>query len=147
MLLTKNEYLAIQKATTDYLTIQGVTKLVVIDPRIEAPHQQLAKDVPADTKVLLLDLHQDSIAQITRALAEGNYHSLYLISPGSTGCLHLGKTNLSSATIAQYKQQLLEWRIAEIFIYDFDIVANYDLLIILRALTGANILTSPRKMG
>ena len=44
MLLTKNEYLAIQEATNDYLAIQGTTKLVVIDPAVAAPDQLAGGD-------------------------------------------------------------------------------------------------------
>ena len=103
--------------------------------------------IQADAKVLLLDSNQDSIAQITKALAAGNYYSLHLISHGSPGCLHLGTTNLSSETIAQYKQQLLEWRIAEIFIYGCNVAVNPNLLIKLRVLTGANIAASAQEVG
>lgn len=138
MLLSKNDYLAIQKATIDYLTIQRTIMLVVIDPAFEAP-QQLVKGVKADAKVLFLDSDQDSIAQITTALTAGNYDSLHLVSCGSTDCLHLGDTNLNSETIAQYKQQLLEWDIAEILIYSCDVAVNPDLLVKLHVLTGASI--------
>ena len=138
MLLNKKDYLAIQKATIDYLTIQRTTMLVVIDPAFAAPHQ-LVKKVKAGAKVLLLDPKQDSIAQITTALTAGNYDSLHLVSHGSTGCLHLGDTNLSSETIAQYKQQFLEWGIAEILIYGCNVAVNRDLLVKLNLLTGASI--------
>ena len=94
MLLTENDYLTIQQAEIDYLTVQGTTKLVVIDPAVEAPHQ-LAQGVRDNAEVLLLDPHQDSIAQITTALTARNYHSLHIISHGSPGCLHLGNNNLS----------------------------------------------------
>ena len=146
MLLNKNDYLAIQKATIDYLTIQRTTKLVVIDPTVEAP-RQLAGGVQAEAKVLLLDPHQDSIAQITTELTAGNYHSLHLVSHGSTGCLHLGNTDLSSATIVQCKQQLLEWGVAEILIYGCNVAADPELLKQLHSLTGANIAASAKKVG
>ena len=146
MFLNKENYLAIQKATIDYLTIQRTTKLVVIDPTVEAP-RQLAGGVQAEAKVLLLDPHQDSIAQITTALTAGNYHSLHLVSPGSTGCLHLGNTDLSSETIVQYKQQLLEWGVAEILIYGCNVATSPRLLKQLHTLTGANIAASATEVG
>ncbi|MEM9273430.1 MAG: DUF4347 domain-containing protein [Cyanobacteria bacterium P01_F01_bin.143] len=141
MLLTKDNYLAIQKATIDYLAIQGTTKLVVIDPAVKDSHQ-LAEDVPAEAKVLLLDSNQDSIAQITKALAAGNYHSLHLVSHGSTECLPLGSTNLTFETITQYKPQLMEWGIAEIFIYGCNMAKSSNLLKQLHYLVGANIVIS-----
>ena len=146
MLLTKNDYLTIQKATNDYLTIQRATMLVVIDPAVEAPHQ-LAEGVKDGAEVLLLNPKFNSIAQITKALAAGNYRSLHLVSQGSPGCLHLGNTNLSSETIAQYKQQLLEWGVAEILIYGCNVAANPDLLVKLHILAGASISASAKEVG
>ena len=136
MLLTKKESLSQQQTTM----------LVVIDPAVEAPHQ-LARGVRDGAEVLLLEPHRDSIAQITTALAAGNYRSLHLVSHGSPGCLHLGNTDLSSGTIAQYKQQLLEWGIAEILIYSCNVAANSDLLVKLHVLTGANIAASAQEVG
>ena len=146
MLLTKDNYLAIQKATIDYLAIQGITKLVVIDPAFKNSHQ-LAENVPANAKVLLLDSNQDSIVQITKALAAGNYYSLHLISDGSTGCLHLGSTNLSSENIAQYKPQLMEWGIAEIFIYGCHVTKSSNVLKQLHSLVGASIVIVEQEIG
>ena len=146
MLLTKNDYLKIQKATVDYFNIQRTTMLVVIDPAVEAPYQ-LAGGVQDGAEVLLLDPHQDSIAQITTALTAGSYHSLHLVSHGSPGCLHLGNTDLSSETIVQYKQQLLEWGIAEILIYGCNVAASPELPKQLHSLTGASIAASAQKVG
>ena len=120
--------------------------LVVIDLAVEAP-EQLAGGTEAGAEILLLDPHQDSIAQITKALARGNYHSLHLVSHGSPGCLHVGNTYLSSAPIAEYKQQLLEWGIDEILIYGCNIAANPNLSVKLHVLTGANIAASTREVG
>ena len=130
----------------NYLPQKQTTMLVVIDPTVEAPHK-LAEGVQTGASVLLLNPNFDSIAQITTALAAGNYGSLHLISHGSPGRLHLGKTNLNSDNIAQYKQQLLEWRIAEILIYGCNVAANPDLLIKLHVLTGANIAASAQEVG
>ncbi|MEM9271997.1 MAG: FG-GAP-like repeat-containing protein [Cyanobacteria bacterium P01_F01_bin.143] len=130
----------------NYLPQKQTTMLVVIDPTVEAPHK-LAEGVQTGASVLLLNPNFDSIAQITTALAARNYGSLHLISHGSPGRLHLGKTNLNSDNIAQYKQQLLEWRIAEILIYGCNVAANPDLLIKLHVLTGANIAASAQEVG
>lgn len=145
MFLNKDDYLKIQKATTEYFNAQRTTMLVVIDPTVEASYQ-LAEGVQAEAKVLLLDSNVDSIAQITTALTAGNYHSLHLVSHGSPGCLHLGNTHLNSETIPQYKQQLLEWGIGEILIYGCHVAANPDLLIKLHVLTGASIASSAQEV-
>ncbi|ELS01567.1 hypothetical protein Xen7305DRAFT_00012710 [Xenococcus sp. PCC 7305] len=138
MFLTKDDYLNLQKATNDYLTIQRTTILVVIDPAVAASHQ-IAQDAKAGTEVLLLDQHQDSITQITTTLAAGDYCTLHLIAHGAPNGLRLGGTDLSSETIAQYKQQLLEWGIDEIIIYGCNIVFDQELWVKLHVLTGANI--------
>lgn len=146
MFLTKDNYLTLQKATNDYLTLQRTTILVVIDPAVEAP-PQLAQGAKAGAEVLLLDPNQDSITQITTALAAGDYCSLHLVSHGSPSCLRLGSTDLSSETIAQYKQQLLEWGVDEIIIYGCNIVVDRDLFLKLHVLTGASIAASAREAG
>ena len=128
------------------ITQNKTTSLVVIAPNVEAPEQLIA-GVKANAKVILLDPNKDSIAQITTALATGNYHRLHLISHGSPGCLHLANTDLNSATIAQYKQQIIEWGIAEIAIYGCNVAAKPELLEQLQALTGANIAASRKEVG
>ena len=130
----------------DDLRQQQTTMLVVIDPAVTAPHQ-LASNAQDGAKVLLLDPHQDSITQITIALTAGNYQSLHLVAHGSPGCLHLGKTDLSSETITQYKQQLLEWGIAEILVYGCNVAAAPEFLTQLHSLTGANIAASAQEIG
>ena len=124
----------------------GEGMLVVIDPAVEAPHT-LASGVRPGAAVLLLDPNSDSIGQITAALAEGNYTSLHLVSHGSPGCLHLGKTTLSLENIPQYRQQLLEGGVAEILVYGCNVAASPALLMQLKSLTGANIAASARQVG
>ena len=120
--------------------------LVVIDLAIDSPYQ-IAAGVQAGAEVLLLDPNSDSIPQITTALTDGNYSSLHLVSHGSPGCLHLGDTPWNCQTITQYKYQLLEWGVAEIFIYACHIAANPDFLVKLHFLTGASIAASEQKIG
>lgn len=101
------------KKTATFTTInqQQATMLVVIDSGVEAP-QTLAQGVQPGAVTLQLDSNRDAIAQITAALAAGNYSSLHLVSHGSAGSLHLGKTQLTVETLPQYRQQLLEWGVA-----------------------------------
>ncbi|MEM9276238.1 MAG: DUF4347 domain-containing protein, partial [Cyanobacteria bacterium P01_F01_bin.143] len=87
---------------------QQATILVAIAPTVAAPHQ-LAKGVQAEAEVLLLDPHRDSIAQITTALAAGNYQSLHLVSHGSPGCIHLGNSKLNLDTLPLYAAKIATW--------------------------------------
>ena len=133
-------------ANQKYSIPQQTLNLVVIAPNVEAT-KQLLMGLKANVEALLLDPDRDSIAQITTALATGNYRSLHLVSHGSPGCLHLGNTDLNSATIARYKQQIIEWGIAEIAIYGCNVAVQPELLKQLHALTGANIAASTREVG
>ena len=135
--------------TKSYLPKHQATKLVVIDPAVEAP-ESLARGVQPDTEVLLLNSQKDSIAQITNALAVGNYRTLHLVSHGSPGCIHLGSTTLTSENSSQYRQQLLEWGVEEILIYGCNVAtgdAGTEFINQLQRLTRANIQASSTKVG
>ena len=122
------------------------TILVAIDSTVSAP-QSLAQGVQNGATALLLNPEVDAIAQITEALAQGNYTSLHLVSHGSGGSLHLGNTKLTVANLSQYRQQLLEWGVAEILIYGCEVAKEPTLLQQLYNLTGANIAASEYKVG
>ena len=122
------------------------TMLVVIDLGVTAS-QTLAQGVQTNGQALLLNPEVDAITQITEALAQGNYTSLHLVSHGSPGSLHLGKTKLTVANLSSYRQQLLEWGVQEIFIYGCEVAKDPTLLQQLYNLTGANIAASEDKVG
>ncbi len=125
---------------------QQATMLVVIDSGVEAP-QTLAQGVQPGAATLRLDDNTDAIAQITAALAAGNYTRLHLVGHGSAGSLHLGKTKLTLENLSQYRQQLLEWGVGEILIYGCEVAKSPTLLQQLYHLTGANIAASAQKVG
>ena len=125
---------------------QQTTMLVVVDPRVKDP-LSLIQGVKSTATALLLDPEQDSIPQITAALAKGNYTSLHLVSHGSPGCLHLGSTKLTVEKLPSYRQQLMEWGVAEILIYGCNVAAAPQLLMELQSLTGAKIAASTQKVG
>lgn len=101
--------------------------LVVIDPHVDAP-QALMAGVRSGATGLLLDPSRDGIAQITQALVTGRYTSLHLVAHGSPGVLQLGLGELSLATLPAYRQQLLEWGVAEILLYGCNVAAEPGLV-------------------
>ena len=125
---------------------QQATMLVVIDPSVTAP-SALVGGLVREATALVLKPDQDSIAQITTALAQGNYTSLHLVSHGTPGCLYLGSTKLTVEKLSTYKQQLMEWGVAEILIYGCNVAAAPQLLMELQSLTGAKIAASSKKVG
>ena len=95
-----------QTVVDSYATKQTTTTmLVVIDSGVSAP-QTLAQGVQSGATAVLLNPEVDAITQITEALAQGNYTSLHLVSHGSPGSLHLGKTKLTVANLSQYSRPL-----------------------------------------
>ena len=103
------------------------TMLVAIDSGVSSP-QSLAQGVSHGATAVVLNPEVDAIAQITEALAQGSYASLHLVSHGSPGSLHLGKTELTVANLSQYCQQLLEWGVQEILIYGCEVAKKPMLL-------------------
>ena len=136
-----------QSVLDSYKTEQkNATMLVAIDSGVTAP-QTLAQGLQSGATALLLNPEVDAITQITEALAQGNYTSLHIVSHGSPGSLHLGKTKLTVDNLSGYRQQLLEWGVQEILIYGCEIAKGATLLQQLYNLTGANIAASRYKVG
>ena len=103
-----------------------VGMLVVIDPSV-ADYQMLAAGVLPGAETIVLEPHRDAIGQITMALARHREHrafSLHIICHGAPGKLYLGKTCLSAENLAPYRQQLLEWGVAEILLYSCEVAAG-----------------------
>ncbi|MDJ0569073.1 MAG: FG-GAP-like repeat-containing protein [Pleurocapsa sp. MO_192.B19] len=121
--------------------------LVAIDPRVKE-YGMLAAGVRSDTQLLILDPNLDGVAQITEALARDNYASLHIVCHGAPGCLYLGKTLLSLVNIDQYRQQMLEWGVADILLYACNVAAHSTTFLHrLHELTAANIAASPSLIG
>ncbi|MEM8641882.1 MAG: DUF4347 domain-containing protein [Cyanobacteria bacterium P01_G01_bin.54] len=122
------------------------TALVIIDPRVAVPEQLVAGLRPG-ARALVLDPNQDGVAQITQALATGHYDSLHLVAHGTPGQLPLGRGGLSLETLPQYRQQLLEWGVAEILVYGCQVAKEPQMLQMLQTLTGATIAASATPVG
>lgn len=127
-------------------SLSTTTALVVIDPRVDSP-EQLVAGLRSGSQAVVLDLTQDGIAQITQALAGGHYGSLHLVAHGTPGRLELGSGLLSLATLPQYRQQLLEWGVAEILVYGCEVAAQPQMLQVLHQLTGATVAGSAMAVG
>ncbi|MGQ4650435.1 DUF4347 domain-containing protein [Lyngbya aestuarii] len=134
--------------------------LVVIDPRVDN-YQMLSVGVNPGAKVLILNPSRDGIEQITKAIATEAASSLHIVCHGAPGLLYLGKTPLNLANIEQYRQQLLEWGVADILLYACNVAAGDNVLFPtsfipyqftsflhrLHELTGANIAASAGRIG
>ncbi|MGB0560677.1 MAG: DUF4347 domain-containing protein [Spirulinaceae cyanobacterium] len=140
-------YSAIQSSSHSSVSaLPTATALVVIDPRVDAPEQLVAGLRPG-ARALVLDPTQDGVAQVTRALAAEQYDSLHLVAHGSPGRLPLGAGVLSLETLRQYRQQLLEWGVAEIWVYGCGVAAQPQMLRELHELTGAAVAASAVAVG
>lgn len=84
---------------------KGAGMLVVIDPRVE-DYSMLAAGVDSGASVVILDLNQDGVEQISEALASTSCTSLHIVCHGAPGSLELGKTPLSDDSLEQYNHLL-----------------------------------------
>ncbi|MBF2049593.1 MAG: DUF4347 domain-containing protein [Elainella sp. C42_A2020_010] len=83
--------------------------LVIIDPHVTAA-DQLAAGVTPEAAAIVLDPTRDGVLQITEALqAHTNIISLHIICHAEPGCLLLGNTQLSLATVERYAWDLQSW--------------------------------------
>lgn len=90
----------------------SVATLVLVDASV-AHYQSFAGGVIPGTEVLILDPHQDGIAQISKILA--NYpqvQDVQIVSHGCPGCLYLGSTRLADDNLSHYANQIRQWAMA-----------------------------------
>ncbi|MEM7581381.1 MAG: DUF4347 domain-containing protein, partial [Cyanobacteria bacterium P01_A01_bin.80] len=130
--------------------------LVAIDSNLDNV-QDLVADIQAKTNVeiILLDAKLNGVEQISNILKKHTrVSSLHIVSHGSSGCLHLGNTNLSFETLDDYEEQLKNWskvlQGADILLYGCQVaqgVRGYLFLQQLYQLTGANIAASENRVG
>lgn len=135
-------------------------QIAFIDSAITA-HQWLIEGVLPDIDVVLLEPGPDGIQQITAALSQrANLTAIHLIVPGSPGCVHIGSSDLSLATVDRYSGMLKQWQKAfapdaDILIYGCSVAVNplcpifpsNLLLKQLQQLTGANVAASAKLIG
>jgi hypothetical protein len=133
----------------------SVNTLVFIDPTVD-DYQNLLSGVVSEATVIVLDAHQDGIAQITTALtAYKNIYSLHIVAHGSPGSLRLGSTTLNLSTLSCFADQLQRWSdhlatSADMLLYGCRVAATQlgkTFVQQLRCLTGANIAASTTLVG
>ncbi len=109
-------------------------------------------------EIIVLESSGDAIDQISQTLANRREIStVHIVSHGSPGVIHLGKTQLSAATLNQYRDRLQNWpkflaENAVIYLYGCQIAddsnqKNKDFLYQLAALTNAKIAASKNLTG
>src|SRR4028119_386606 len=129
--------------------------IVILDPTVPDSNH-IASGVKPDTATYILESQPDACEQITTILAQHQgIESLHIITHGSPGKIYLGTTELNSSNIANYSQQLQQWRNAlsanaSIILYGCNVAAGksgYQFLTQLHQLTGANIAANSQTTG
>lgn len=144
---------------TDISAIQVTVELVVIDPAAD-DWEQLVADIQSQTDrnfdVLVLDPHQDGIAQITDRLQElSDVSAIHLVSHGDEGEILLGTSVLSQKNIDRYAAELVTWQHsmtadADLLIYGCDLAASdsgLELTESLNVLLGTDVAASDDLTG
>ncbi|SER24504.1 protein of unknown function [Nitrosomonas sp. Nm51] len=141
-------------------SISKPTEVVFIDHDIHET-QLLIDAIKPGIAVHFLNRDQDGILQITQTLQQySDLDAIHLVSHGSIGCITLGNSVLSSATLHTYQKALFSWQTglkqnADILIYGCDVgqgTSGQYFIQQLASLTGTNIaasscLTGSHKMG
>lgn len=133
--------------------------IVIIDPQIENHQDLLAHlidDMIDSANVFVLDADREGVPQITELLRQSaGIARVHLISHGSPGCLYLGNSQLSLATIERYRSLLETWfaptvRSPALLLYGCQVAAGESgtqLIKRLHQLTGASIAASTTLTG
>ncbi|WAK73920.1 DUF4347 domain-containing protein [Arthrospira sp. PCC 9108] len=129
--------------------------LVFIDRNVETPEQLL--DGVKDGQGIILDRHQDGIAQISAVLSDYSrlgekIAQVHILSHGSPGCLYLGNGVVNSDTLKS--DRLHSWRkalseTATLFLYGCRVAAATGTNFIeqLAEITGATVAASQEIVG
>ena len=129
--------------------------LVVLDSRVENRNELLAQ-LPATTRVLVIDPNQDAVSAINAALATmGKADSIQIFSHGASGQFTLGNQTYTSGNLMQMAGALGAWRSgltkdADIELYGCDVgagVAGKTLVQELASITGATVGASSNNTG
>ena len=102
--------------------------IVFVDAGIEAP-LQLASGIAFDAEIVILSSIADGMAQITAALrSHPDAVEMHIVAHGAPGQLVLGNSELSLATLPQYRDRLQQWtaqtQITEISFYGCRVAAG-----------------------
>jgi hypothetical protein len=110
--------------------------------------------------VVLLDAHQDGMAQITAAMRlYSDICAIHIVSHGSPGCLYLGNAELSLDTLGKYATHLKTWStifktastsFPALLLYGCNVAsgdAGEEFVYKLHQLVGASITASANRVG
>jgi len=125
------------------------SQIVFIDSQVDHS-ETLLNHVNKNTEVFVINPDEDGVAQITAALKQYQEVSeIHIVSHGSPGCLYLGNTELSLATLEKYSSQLKQWQ-GNLLLYGCNVAAGdagEELIAKLHKITQANIAASTQRFG
>ena len=130
-------------------------QIIFIDSQVE-DYQLLAQGVLPDIEIVILESDRNGIEQITDVLSQrNNLTTIHIVSHGSPGCIHLGKTQLSLNTLVQYQWELSTWFSGSsdspsLLIYGCNVAAGdagSEFITKLHQITGAEITASTTPIG
>ncbi|NEO86363.1 MAG: DUF4347 domain-containing protein [Spirulina sp. SIO3F2] len=152
-MLTTSHYLS---TLTNPVTSPGAGMLVVIDPRVAAL-EQLITGVRRGAQVLVLNIEQTAIAQITRFLAHHpGFKSLHLIGHGQPGAMQMGASWLDQTELLRHERAVRSWSAFfepsqfDLLIYGCQVAQGQhgrSFLKTLHRFTGANVAAASRAVG
>ncbi len=134
------------------------TELVVIDSSVRNYSSLLAdlQDNPRNLSVLMLTSTDDGLSKVTETLERlKNVSAIHMVTHGSEGEIHLGRTLLNTETVKQFAPELLSWQRAltsdaDVLFYGCDIAATVEgqeLLTSIQDLTDADVAASNNTTG
>lgn len=124
---------------------RATAAIAFIDAAV-AEWRELLDTLGGEPRVVRLDPGQDGVWQMSEVLATcRDLAAIHILAHGAPGCLRLGGTNLSLATLYCHAEQLASWRAAlrptaKILIYSGEVGVGAEgeaLLRRLRELSGA----------
>lgn len=158
---TSSQHTSTQSTTADSHDVAAVAtgatshKEVVFISTSVADYQTLVDQIPAVTKVVLLDSSKDGLTQMAEwAQTHHGYDAIHIISHGSEGQISLGTLTLNTTTAASRSADLATLGSAltedgELLLYGCDIGATGSgtFLQLLHDTTGADIAASNDHTG
>ncbi|MBX3628615.1 MAG: DUF4347 domain-containing protein [Nitrosomonas sp.] len=133
----------------------NIKEVIFIDQGIE-DYQILIDGARPGVPVHLLDCQSDGVIQLSEVLRQySRLEAIHIVSHGDIGCLTLGNSLLSTATLSQYRHNLFSWQAsfkqgADILIYGCNVgkgIAGEYFVRQLADITGANIAASSSLTG
>jgi len=131
------------------MKIKKISQIVFIDSKVD-DREILLSHVNTNARVFVINPDEDGVYQITTALKQYQEVSeIHIVSHGSPGCLYLGNSELSLATLEKYSSQLKQWQ-GNLFLYGCNVAAGdagEEFVEKMHKLTKANIAASTQRFG